>query len=167
MPRFFEDICVNDETVLASVHITREMRDQHVKIYGEDWQEEILERMQREGVLPAPLVLSLIAGQMGASCFIHIEFLREFHLVCEHPIRVGDTISTKVKVLTKRAHQEPSKDFGYVTVEQIVTNQNGITCVRRTPTYTVPLRVKRQDNTSLHADVRPVDEVAVDPERKI
>jgi len=135
--KYFEELKIGEKIVLPPVLITSRARTIHVDIYGEDWPIETLKDATDRQIIPSPMIISIIAGQMGKIQFFRMKFVKNYSVQLLAPIFVGDTITTNCVVKELRPHKDPSKNYGYVFIEQQVLNQNKKICYIRTLCYLV------------------------------
>ena len=147
--RYFEDLRVGMRWEFHHFQITREMRDRHVALYGEDWPPELVESVRQEGIAPSTLIASILGGYMGGSNCLRIKALKErkgsFHdperkARFHEPIRVCDTLFVANTVRRLLAHRDPSKEYGYAWVQQDVFNQYQRKAYERTLHYAIHKR---------------------------
>jgi len=139
-PYFFEDLEQGVTFEFPQVCITQNMRDKHIVLYGEDWSKGNLDYILKEGIVPSHLIISLIAGQGGASEWMKVILAKSYRCSFFEPIRVGDIIRTLSRIVEKRIHGDLSKNYGYVSVEQNILNQNDNIVYRRDIEYLVERR---------------------------
>lgn len=142
-PKYFEDIFKGEVFTFPSVQITAAMREAHVGLYGEDWPAFVLREPLQRRVIPAPLIISLAAGQMGRSNFIRVKYMKDFSIQCHRPIFVDDTITARNVVQETHPHEDLNKGYGYVIIEQAISNQEGNVCYLRRICYLVYRRASR------------------------
>lgn len=135
-----EEIVVGDRRVFPLVRITQEMRDAHVALYGEDWSGEELVAARKRGVIPSTMIHSIAGGQMGAADWIAIEVLKGYPFgdaKFEQSFCVGDTMQVVSEIMEVKPHRDPTKEYGYVKVDQHFLNEQGELVYWRQLTYPV------------------------------
>ncbi|MGH8615670.1 MAG: hypothetical protein ACREYF_27540 [Gammaproteobacteria bacterium] len=142
-PKYFEDISKGEIFAFPRITITATLREAHVRLYGEDWPEVALRESPQRQIIPAPLIISVLAGQMGKSNFMRVKYMKDFSVRCCHPVYVSDTIATRNVVEEIRPHKDPTKDYGYAFIEQAVSNQEGVVCYLRRICYLIYRRASR------------------------
>ncbi|MBI2564370.1 MaoC family dehydratase [Candidatus Woesearchaeota archaeon] len=135
IPLCFEEINVGDLCRLPKVRITQEMRDRHVQIYGEDWPNKRLEEVRKQKIIPAPIVLSTIAGQGGSAGWLNVYLAHSYTARFLKPILVGDTIETLCEIIGVLPCKD--KNHGFVTVHQEIFNQQSVLTYFRNIIYAV------------------------------
>ena len=63
-PAYFEDLHDGYSFNFPSVEVTEELRSAHVALYGEDWPDEVLQEARTRGLIPGPMLMSMLALPM-------------------------------------------------------------------------------------------------------
>lgn len=136
-PSNFEDLHAGFQFNFPTTLITQALRDKHVAIYGEDWTDDVVDGPRAAGVIPGPMLMSILGGQWGVHNILNVKFLKEIHIQFIKTLHVGDTIHSKAVVKEARAHKDSSKNYGYALIEQEVYNQHQELCCVRNITFLV------------------------------
>ena len=141
-PPYLEDLIEGATIDYPSVNVTQEMRDRHVELYGEDWPDEVVAEAKERGVVPGPMLMSIVGGQWGVNNLLAIKALKEISVRFFIPFTVGDTIVPDTTIAKVIHHKDPAKDYGYVEIVQNLHNQDGQLCCRRDITFCVNRKIK-------------------------
>lgn len=135
---YLEEVEAGTTFDLPEVEMTQELRDKHVKLYGEDWaDDENLGSIKKLGVMPSTAIVSVVAGQMGAAEILKIHRMKKYEVDCHDEIRVGDSIRTTVEVKERLFHHNPQRPYGYVTaVQRVFRKREGQSALALTRTLT-------------------------------
>ena len=136
-PAYLEDLKVGDVFSYPQIKVTQEMRDGHIALYDEDWPDEVVSGPKEKGIVPGPMLMSIVGGYWGKENLLAIKVLKEIRVRFYKSFSVGDTIVPHTKVTEVREHKDPSKDYGYVFIEQELSNQNQELCCIRYITFCV------------------------------
>ncbi len=136
-PLYLDGLRVGLQEKFPSVNITQDMRDEHVRLYGEDWPAADLDQILKEGIVPSTLIISILGGQMGASNWLGIKFMKGYDAKFVEPIKVGDSIHTINTITDVLPHKDPAKDYGYASVHQDVFNQDSSVVYTRDLRYAI------------------------------
>lgn len=127
--KYFEDLGMREEFTLPPVILTQELRDAHIALYGEDWSPDRAEEAKAQGIIPPPLVISLIGGLVGKADWLAIYFLAEYRAIFYRPLKVGDEISVEMIVSNKESDLR-DRNFGLVWVKQEISVGGELACFR-------------------------------------
>ena len=142
--RSFEQIRIGDGTFLPPVRVTQDMVDLHTQLYGSDWTPGAMrDEATASGLVPSPLVLALVAGQLGESNFLGFRVASEANAKFLRPIKVGDIFVCECIVKDTIPPRDSSRDSGQVVVEQNIYTNNVAErpCYTRDMVYIVPRAV--------------------------
>lgn len=136
---YFEDVRLGDTLISRPVRLSRRMREGHIKLYKEDWDEDEAAAARQVGVMPAPSVLAKAAGVVGVSGWMRIHRLVDVKYDARflRPLKVGDYIVVTVTVTAKRQHRKRNRNFGWVWVRQVIARADGKPCYIRKAMYAV------------------------------
>ncbi|MBI4440885.1 hypothetical protein HY639_01840 [Candidatus Woesearchaeota archaeon] len=123
------------------IAITKELRDNHVALYGEDWAGDIWHEVAQKGIVLSHLVISLIGGQAGKKAWLNVLAAKSYECTFYSPVKVGDIIRTDNHIVRITPHKDYQKNYGYVAVVQEIYNQNNCLVYERHVLYLV----KRKD----------------------
>lgn len=129
MATFFEDVRVGNYLSLTRIILTQELRDAHVALYGEDWPSERAAEAKAQGIIPSPLVISLVGGLIGKADWLEIWFLAEYRAIFHRPLKVGDEIRIRTTVKETQPHIR-ERNYGWVWVYQEISVGEEIACIR-------------------------------------
>lgn len=143
-PAYFEDLSEGDRFPYPSIKITQEMRDGHIALYGEDWPDEVVAVPKEKGIVPGPMLMSIVGGHWGKNNLLAIKVLKELRVRFYRPFVVGDVIVPETIVSEVRPHKDPEKNYGYIFIEQKLFNQKEELCCIRYVTFLVNRKEMRK-----------------------
>jgi len=136
-PFYFEDLTPGMKFDFSPIQITPSMRDGHIKQYGEDWPDDVAGGPKEKGLIPGPMLMSILGGQWGKHNMLAIKVLKKIDIKFHAPFHAGDTIVPHTEVVKVEAHKDTSKEYGYAFVRQTLYNQKDILCCTRDITFLV------------------------------
>ena len=132
MAKNFENIKVGGTIIFRNVALTEAVRNRHVELYGE----ELPSYRAKTGIIPTGLIISVINGLIGKSDWLAINFIMTTTIRRRKPIKVGDKITVKCRIIEATMPQDLKKNYGVVKISQDALVEGEIVCTVET-TYAI------------------------------
>jgi 3-hydroxybutyryl-CoA dehydratase len=130
--RYFEEVCIGEEFVTEKKVITSNLLDEFVGIVGlgnplftnEDYAKKSIFGGR---ILPGSLTISIYLAMIDNLGLFSdtLVALQSLEVTFIHPVRPGDTIQVRSKIIEKNADHEREKRRGRVILEETIINQSG------------------------------------------